>query len=130
MSGPVGKNTAEGYFLRFFSLFKRIFCFSGWVAFRLLAFAVSTWIFVAFVAFHFALHPLHSQFVSACLFASSALPVSLRQVAFWLCGFWRLSGSGFSHSALPVGFWPWLPAGGGCCPPPPALLLFRFFALN
>ena len=56
-------------------------------------------------------HPLHSHFLSVCLcgfmrllrlwlFASSALPVSLRQVAFWLCGFWWLSGFGFSHPLL------------------------------
>ena len=86
------------FFLRFFVFFKRIFCFSGWVAFRLFGFYG---FYVGFCGFSFRILCIHSS----SLFASSALPAPLRQVAFWLCGFWRLSGFGFfASSAFPVGF--------------------------
>ena len=71
-----------------------IFVFQGRRLFGFLAFVAFTWAFVAFVAVHFA----SSAFTS--LFASSALPVPLRQVAFWLFGFlafWLLAA-----------FWLWL----------------------
>ena len=80
------------------------FVFQGRWLFGFLAFVAFTWVFVAFVAFHFASsaftvplfsHPLHCQFrCGRWLFG-----------AFWLFGFWRLSGFGFSHpDAFPVGF--------------------------
>ena len=85
-----------------------IYIYCGFVLFRvgflwlLPGFMWLLWLFIS--------HPLHSQFLSAWLlrrfigfmrllrlwlFASFALPVPLRQVAFCLCGLWRLSGLGF-----------------------------------
>ena len=69
--------------------FKGLFFRAGFSAFWLLWLLRGfLWLLLLFIS------------LSACLFASSALPVPLRQVAFWLCGFWRLSGFGFLHPLL------------------------------
>ena len=57
--GLMSVDSMEGYvfvigFFCFFCLLRFLFCFSGWVAFRLFGFVAFTWVFVAFVAFHFA----------------------------------------------------------------------------
>ena len=96
------------------SLSKRragFFVFSGRVAFRLFGFS-AFWLLWPLRGVLWLLWLFISQFLSVCVFfASSALPVSLRQVAFWLCGLWRLYGFGFSHPLLShLVFWPWLPA--------------------
>ena len=95
--------------------------------------------------------------VAFWLFASSAFPVPLRQVAFWLlrlfaglCGFWRLLAASAFRILRAfwllrpfIGFWIWLPASSASPPPylnhhffghhggnPPQThpLLFRLFA--
>ena len=97
----------------------------GFLASRLLGFLAACWLMRLVVAF------------LLWLFASSAFPVPLRQVAFWLFrlfadlwiyGFWRLWP--FASSAFPVplrafwllhpfiGFWIWLPASSASPVPP------------
>ena len=82
--------------------------FVGWVAFRLFGFC-GFYVGLCGLAFHFASSSLFGfcgfllgkmRLSRLWLFASSALPVPLQQVAFWLCGFWWLSGFGFSHPLL------------------------------
>ena len=91
-----------------FRMFLRVFCFSGSVAFRLFFFGFCGFYvgFCGFCGFSFRIICIHSS----SLFASSALPVPLRQVFFLLFGFWRLSAleSSLLHEALPQRHW---------CPP-------------
>ena len=73
------------------------------VAFRLLAFVAFTWVFVAFVAFHFASSaftgPLCLSFRILCIASSDAAGGFL---ALWLlAAFWLWL---FASSAFPVGF--------------------------
>ena len=76
-------------FFRIFSFFFRIiFVFSGSVAFRLFGFCGFYVGFCGFCGFSFRIICIHSS----SLFASSALPVPLRQVAFWLFGFLAFGG--------------------------------------
>ena len=90
--------TKEGHFFRnFFSFFFRnYFCFSGSAAFRLFGFCGFYVGFCGFRSFSFRIICIHSS----SLFASSALPVPLRQVAFWLFGFFAFW--------LLAAFWLWL----------------------
>ena len=97
----------------------------GFLAFRLLGFSASG--LLGFSAFCWFMRLL----VAFWLFASSAFPVPLRQVAFWLCGFslvyvafgsfWRLwlfASFGFFWLLCPfIGFWIWLPASSASPPP-------------
>ena len=127
---------SEGYFRIVFLSF---FCFLafrplGFLASRLLCFFAFCWFARLLVAFWL------------WLFAFSAFPVPLRQVAFWLlrlfglCGFWGLWLFAPSAFTVPlwaflllhpfIGFWIWLPASsasivptssnimGGNAPPP------------
>ena len=73
------------------------------MAFRLFGFVLLRgflWLFIS--------HHLHSPFLSfriLCIASSAAAGGFLAFFAFWLFGFWRLSGFGFSHlDAFPVGF--------------------------
>ena len=127
--------------------------FLGFVASWLLGFSAS-WLFgfsasglFGFLLVYAAMRLLVAFWL--WLFASSAFPVPLQQVAFWLlrlcaglCGFWRLwlFASWLLHPF--IGFWIWLPAsraspvppylnhhffrhhGGGGTPNPPAFEIF------
>ena len=96
----------------FFLLASWLFWLLGFLAFRLLGFLASR--LLGFLAL---------------VFASSAFPVPLRQVAFWLwrlCGFW-LASSAFTVPLWAfwllhpfIGFWIWLPA-SSASPVPPCL---------
>ena len=118
------------FFRIFFSIFFRnYFCFSGSAAFRFFGFCGFYVGFCGFRGFSFRIICIHSS----SLFASSALPVPLRQVAFWLFGFLAFWLFGFLAFWL-FGFlafggflalaFRWLPASSASqvplwAPPPP-----------
>ena len=81
----------------FFRFFRNLFCFSGWVAFRLFGFCGFYVGFCGFCGFSFRILCIHSSSLSHPLHCQFR----------WLFGFgfWL-----FASSAFPVGFWPWLPA--------------------
>ena len=106
-------------FLPFWLLGFLAFRLLGFLASRLLGFSSFCWFMRLLVAFWL------------WLFASSAFPVPLRQVAFWLlrlCGFWRLWLFASSAFTVPlcafwllhpfIGFWIWLPASSASPVPP------------
>ena len=74
-----GAENGGPFFRFFFVFFRTYFCFSGSVAFRLFGFCGFCVGFCGFRGFSFRIICIHSS----SLFASSALPVPLRQ-AFWL----------------------------------------------
>ena len=85
----------------FFSFFLGIiFVFQGGRLFGFLAFVAFTWVFVVFVAFHFA-----SSAFTVPLFRILCIATSAGFLALWLlAAFWLWL---FASSAFPVG---WLPA--------------------